>query len=85
MKQGRIVAGVEGVDLNVLVGPATLTEEQRINELKAFALVVIKGELNQVGGIGQEHGQVNGQQEQGEHQQRLLQAHGKVVENEAAA
>ena len=73
MEQGRIVAGVEGVDLDVLIRPAPLAEIQRIDQLKAFALVVIKRELNQIGGVGQKDDQVAGQQQQGDNQQGPLQ------------
>jgi hypothetical protein len=52
MIKRRVVAGVKGINIGVEVGLATLAEEKGIDQLEAFALVIIEREAHQIDGVG---------------------------------
>jgi len=70
VKERRVVGGIERVDLGVLVRPAEPAEQDRVHQLKALALVVVKRELEDVGGIDHVDDEVEEHGHQGDQQQR---------------
>src|SRR5579859_4350731 len=73
MVQRRVIAGVEGINLVAAVRTLALAEQHRIIQLKAFALVVIEGELHDCGGIDDKYDEMEDHQHEGEHDQDIAQ------------
>src|SRR5690606_37919909 len=51
VEKRRVIAGIEGVNVGVLKGKTPLTEHDGIDQFKAFALIIVEGELHQIDGV----------------------------------
>src|SRR5690606_13885535 len=51
VEKRRVIAGIEGINVGVLKGKTPLTEHDGIDQFKAFALIIVEGELHQIDGV----------------------------------